>query len=216
MKCCVQNCYQEFSGPSEVNKHLSEFVDDIDHFKFFEFVVRQYKDELLTPMLIKERFGVHENIVKYVLNLMKVKIRGHIEAVAIAMQENRQNINAYGNGRYRKDLNHYFRSNPEANFARILKYERIEYEYEVRFELFNENKKELVCTYTLDFLMRKFNQGVEIKGYQSANGDFKNRPKILLFKKQHPEIKLKVLFADSKEWKDLRMKYKSLIDTWEE
>ena len=137
MKCYIPNCFHDFKNFSEINKHLLEKLDDIEHINFLEFIVKQYRDELLTPMLIKEKFGIHENVVKFALKLMKIKIRNHIEAVAIAMQTNRQNINAYGNGGHRDDLGRYFRSNPEANFARILKYENIEYEYEVRYDLFN-------------------------------------------------------------------------------
>lgn len=214
MKCPLSNCSFTYFNYSDLKKHFLEKKDDKEHFDFIKIIGEKYSINLMSPDMIKNELGVSKKFIELALEFMNIKIRNHVEAVSVSVQQNRQNISAYGNGYFREDLQCFFRSNPEANFARILKMQNINFEYEKRFSILDKNGK-LLCTYGLDFFIEKFNQGIEIKGYQEKNGDFKNRPKILLFKKQYPNIKFKVLFCDSKEWKDLVAKYKPLIYNWE-
>jgi len=82
---------------------------------------------------------------------------------------------------FRKDLNHYVRSSWEANFARILKYLNIYYEYE-KYTFFLKNGH----SYTPDFYIPNKNKFYEIKGYARNN-------KYLSFIKENPNIKIVII-----------------------
>lgn len=60
------------------------------------------------------------------------------------------NVHTWGHGGIREDLGHFVRSTWEANFARVLKFEGVEYIYEPRG---------MKC----DFLIPEWNEVVEIK-----------------------------------------------------
>jgi hypothetical protein len=107
-----------------------------------------------------------------------------------------------GIGGFRPDLNQYFRSRLEANYARILKYSNVKYKYEPKtFNL-------LGGRYTPDFYLSETNEYIELKG----------RPlrldRVEQFHQTYPNIKLTVIYQDSKEWKDLNKQYKTLLN-WE-
>jgi hypothetical protein len=110
-------------------------------------------------------------------------------------------LNSNGNGYFRKDLNCYFRSNWEANFARICNYENLNWQYEPDTFFLKSGK-----TYTPDFKID--NVYYEIKGrwLGEAFGKFQN------FKLENKECKIELV--DGKIYKQLRSKYKHLI-TWE-
>ena len=98
---------------------------------------------------------------------------------------------------YRADLGHMCKSTWEANYARVLKYQKIYYDYEPKtFELSNGT------TYTPDFFVYK-NNGfyIEIKGY--VTNKFLN--KFSMFKKEYPEIDIRLFEKD---------KYKLLENEW--
>jgi hypothetical protein len=206
-KCPVCN----WLGTDNLPKHIINNDDEL-HKQLKKDIVKKYIIEKSSPFMIAKFYNITCILIVSILKKLNIDIRNHKEAVANAVQENRQNINAYGFSGFRKDLNSYFRSCAEANFARILKYEKIDYKQEIAFKLFDENHN-FLCTYFLDFLIAD-DQGFEIKGYEK-NGLFKNKEKIILFKKQYPNIKLKVLFCSSKEWKDIQQKYEKLIPLWE-
>jgi hypothetical protein len=106
-----------------------------------------------------------------------------------------------GNGGFREDIGIYVRSNWEANFARILKFEQKEYQYEpITFHL-EEN-----ITYTPDFLCEDI--FYEIKGYMNEI----SKIKLDLFKEKYPEHKICIIQGN--EYNILKEKYKSLI-FWE-
>lgn len=69
----------------------------------------------------------------------------------------------YRNGCFRKDLNMYFRSSWEANFARILNYLNKKWEYEPIVLSMAINGK--TVTYIPDFYLPDEKRFVEIKGY---------------------------------------------------
>jgi len=193
--------------------HISEMKDD-RHDKFKEDIIKKYLEEKMSPGIIAEYYNISISSVKKILKNLNIPIRSHLEAVANAVEMNRHNINAYGIGGKRKDLNNeHYRSIPEANFARYLNYKNLKFKHEVAYKLFDEDGK-FITTYFLDFLVDE-KYGFEIKAYDLENGDFKNREKIILFKKQHPEIELKVLFCIKNNWKSLCEKYSKLIPLWE-
>lgn len=105
-----------------------------------------------------------------------------------------------GNGRYRKDLDCYFRSNWEANFARICNYEKRNWEYEPTTFRLSSGKG-----YTPDFLVEGTYYEIKGKWWPGAKekfNDFKN------------EYSCKIELIDSIIYKELRQKYKSIIQ-WE-
>ena len=106
----------------------------------------------------------------------------------------------------RVDLGHFVRSSWEANFARILKYNNIKYEFESeRFEIIDENQNEL--TYTPDFKVG--DKYYEIKGFWYDDA----RHKFILFCQQYPEIQIEII--DSVKYQELKIQYKSKIKEWE-
>ena len=103
---------------------------------------------------------------------------------------------------YREDLDCYFRSSWEANFARICNFEGKSWEYEPEiFDLGSDIR------YTPDF--RVGDAYFEIKGYNYPKG----KDKIELFKAQYPNIQFELI--DSTKYFELKRKYENLIKDWE-
>ena len=115
----------------------------------------------------------------------------------------RENNNHYekGNGGRREDLGHYVRSNWEANFARILKYQGKSYKYESKTFILSEGK-----TYTPDFIVDEIYY--EIKGYWTPS----SKEKFESFRKQYPEINVQII--ESIQYDELRSQYRDKI-IWE-
>lgn len=111
-------------------------------------------------------------------------------------------------GGWRSDLDRYFRSSWEANYARYLNYIREPWEYEPKefeFPVKRGNR-----TYKPDFWLPKRQQWIEIKGYM----DQKSRTKLNRFKKYFPEEFAKLVVIGEAEYKEIA-KYKGLILGWE-
>lgn len=129
----------------------------------------------------------------------------------------------------REDLNSiYFRSSWEANYARILNLQNIEWQYEPRTFNFTGYTRGAI-SYTPDFYVQN-NKWIEVKGHL----DSKSRTKILRFKKQYPEEYQKLEFVISKyskkakDWfekhcadrplhfyQDLKSMFCDIIPNWE-
>ena len=107
----------------------------------------------------------------------------------------------------RKDLNNeYFRSTWEANYARILKYLGIGYEYEPEIIwLKREDGSEI--SYRPDFKIG--NLYIEVKGFWYDDA----KEKIKILKEQYPNLKLVII--DIKQYNRLMKVYKSKIKEWE-
>ena len=121
---------------------------------------------------------------------------------------------------YRKDLDMYFRSTWEANYARILKLENKEIIYEKnRFTLVKENG-EINHVYIPDFQIGE-NEYVELKGHMDSLFSWgcnckrclRDKNKLELFRKQYPNIKLNVI--GKKEYQEIYDKYYKIIPEWE-
>lgn len=82
---------------------------------------------------------------------------------------------------YRKDLDLNLRSSWEANFARVLKLYKIEFDFEPT--VFSFPIKRGTKGYTPDFFFTKTREWVEIKGYL----DDKSKVKLKRFKRYYPE-----------------------------
>ena len=108
---------------------------------------------------------------------------------------------------FREDIGFGFRSAWEANFARILNYLQITWEYEKdSFPLVSDHYSGY---YFPDFFLPN-NLIVEIKGFW----DNASRAKVMLFMDQYPEIKL--ITIDSDLYYDLDKKFRNQLSNWEE
>lgn len=82
---------------------------------------------------------------------------------------------------YRKDIELNVRSSWEANFVRILKIYKIEFEFEPT--VFSFPIKRGTKGYTPDFLLKRNDEWVEVKGYL----DDKSKIKLKRFKRYYPD-----------------------------
>lgn len=113
-------------------------------------------------------------------------------------------IYSNANGGKRADLNNqYFRSNWEANYARILNEQKIDWSYESEtFDLSNGT------SYTPDFKIGDKNFA-ELKGWY----DNDSKQKIELFLKEYPQCELDLI--GETEYYTLRNLFKHKIPNWE-
>lgn len=116
--------------------------------------------------------------------------------------------NGRGLGGKREDLNEYFRSMWEANFARLLNLKNIKYKYEQKIPIYDNNNN-LLCTYVPDFYLPELNHYIEIKGKWENSA----KKKIQLLKKYKPEIKLFII--DGTKYKNIEKLYINKISLWE-
>jgi hypothetical protein len=120
------------------------------------------------------------------------------------LHDNPEKVYSNANGGKRIDLNNqYFRSNWEANYARILNEQNISWQYEPEtFDLSDGT------TYTPDFKIGD-NKFVEIKGWYDKD----SRQKISLFLKEYPQYELDLI--GESEYYSLRSLFKDKITEWE-
>ncbi len=105
----------------------------------------------------------------------------------------------------RKDINDkiYFYSRWEANYARLLNYIGIEWEYQPKtFDLKTQH-------YTPDFYLPKADTYIEIKNFLWKYSKIRDEK----FRKLYPAIKLTLLLKD--DYLKLENKYSHLIKNWE-
>ncbi len=121
------------------------------------------------------------------------------------LRSKRESLYTSARGGFRSDLNCYFRSSWEANFARILNHEGKTWSYEkTTFQL------EESFSYTPDFYVSEDETFFELKGRM----DEKSQRQLELMSSKFPEVKLAVI--DSVKYSELRIRYKNLLnDTWE-
>lgn len=110
---------------------------------------------------------------------------------------------------FRNDLKEIFKSSWEANFARVLNYLEIEWEYERRHFNLEINTDSDSNFYIPDFFLNN-NLLIEIKGFW----DKKSIKKIELFKEQYLDYKL--LIIDSDMYRSLDKLYRNVIPNWED
>jgi hypothetical protein len=117
---------------------------------------------------------------------------------------------ARGYAGYRKDIGHFVRSTPEANYARILQYEGIEYKYEhMRYPIVRKDGREQ--TFCPDFYLVEEDRYIEIKGFEKED----SMQKYECFRQQYPHIKTCMIKTPlTEEWKQLKRKYDHVVN-WE-
>jgi hypothetical protein len=117
-----------------------------------------------------------------------------IDEIVLKEENKTSRGNAYKHTKsgHREDLGIVFRSNWEANMARIYNAYEIEFEFEPR--IFSFPIKRGTKAYTPDFYLPKYDQWLEVKGYL----DDKSKIKIKRFKRYYPEEFKKLTFVCSK------------------
>ena len=124
-------------------------------------------------------------------------------------------------GGFRADLGFYLRSRWEANYARVLNFEEIPFEYEKkRFTLYGPNK-EILETYVPDFWIEIRDTFIEIKGHADSRNQWscdclrcqRDKRKIAAFKSQFPNIKLEIFGKE--EYKGMALLYNDIVPDWE-
>jgi predicted RNA methylase len=109
---------------------------------------------------------------------------------------------------FRKDIGISVRSTNEANYARYLNYINVQYEFEPKPFVVKTSTGEENCW--IDFHLTETDEWVEIKNYLGRDIE-----KIELVQQQYPAVKIRILYCDSQEWKELEKKYSKLIPLWE-
>jgi len=110
---------------------------------------------------------------------------------------------------YREDLGYYVRSSWEANFARLLMFLGVDFEYEPKRFVMKDEEGRVVATYLPDFFLTDLNRYVELKGRWD---DFA-REKVELFRRIYPSVILDVV--ESADYRRLESKFSGLIPNWE-
>jgi hypothetical protein len=110
---------------------------------------------------------------------------------------------------YREDLGHFVRSSWEANFARLMIFQGVEYKYEPKRFVFRDKEDNILGTYLPDFYLVDLGEYVEVKGWWD---DF-SKKKVDLFCSTYPDIKLHIIRR--KEYMLLVKKFSHLILNWE-
>jgi len=119
---------------------------------------------------------------------------------------------------FRADLGMYFRSTWEANFARVLIYNKKQIIYEKSHISINRNGV-LDCVYISDFEVD--GKLIEIKGHAESSEEWtcncvrceRDKKKINALKSQYPEIIIEIF--GKKDYSEMASKYKILIPEWE-
>ncbi|MNC02764.1 Phage endonuclease I [compost metagenome] len=108
----------------------------------------------------------------------------------------------------RQDIGHFVRSTWEANYVRILKFKKINYQFEPQiFWLIAPDGRQI--SYTPDFYLIEKDMYIEVKGFWYEDA----RQKFDLFREQYPDIKIDVV--DTKVYNVLEKQFKPLIKEWE-
>lgn len=111
-----------------------------------------------------------------------------------------------GQGGCREDIGHFVRSRWEANIARILNFEKIQYSFEKKsFPL--KLSDGTILHYLPDFELH--NRFIEVKGWWSPRALLKKK----LMEEQYPDIKIE--YISSSEYYSLEKYYSKIIDEWE-
>lgn len=120
--------------------------------------------------------------------------------------------NAYSNCKqgFRDDLNCYFRSSWEANFARILTYNNIKWEYECQRFVFPYESGGIL-SYQPDFYLPEYDLWIEIKGWM----DEKSKLRLEMFRQFYPEYQSKFVLIEENFYYFLMSKFKNQINSLE-
>ncbi len=136
---------------------------------------------------------------------MKRKYCSNVCAMAITGGKPTSPKASRGKAGIRKDISEtiYFHSRWEANYARVLNYLNVRWEYEPKtFDLETQN-------YTPDFYLPDSNEYVEVKNFLWKYSKVRDEK----FRKLYPKIKLQLLLKE--DYLKLQNKYAKFIVNWE-
>lgn len=166
-----------------------------------QFYKKYPNNKLMCKNYIKNMKETKSKTKEYRSNLFKQKfINGELKICD-------SNKNGIGLGGFRKDIGHYCRSMWEANYARLLNYYNIEYDYEVKVPLYKEDGT-LDTIYVPDFYLKKLDIYVEIKGQWLDSAKYK----VDLFIKQTGK---KLLIIDTNKYRRIENYFIYKIPLWE-
>jgi hypothetical protein len=120
----------------------------------------------------------------------------------------------------RKDLGMSFRSRWEANYARILKFNDKDIDYENdRYTLY-EDDGSIANVYTPDFKIGE-KCHIEVKGHADAYDEWgctckrciRDKDKMSMMRAQYSDVE--IILIGRKEYRELSKKYNHLVDNWE-
>ena len=131
---------------------------------------------------------------------MKNMIEKRTKTIQQNIENGKSNIHGYYSGYY-EDIHHYVRSGWEHNIARILQYNKLNYDYEP--QIFTLSTGQL---YMPDFYVYADNTYYEIKGEWKNNA----LEKLQLFKQEYPNINIIIIEKDTYKW--LLQQYKNVIN----
>ncbi len=119
------------------------------------------------------------------------------------VRNKRETLHTSATGGHRDDLDMYFRSRWEANFARVMKFQGRTWEYEPRSFQLDET-----TSYTPDFLVDGTTY-YELKGrWYDGHAE-----KVAKFREKHPELSF--VLIEEREYRELSKQYKMQISEWE-
>lgn len=127
--------------------------------------------------LEKSSFKKHPNLK----NIRNKSIDSEIIENDAVISRKKGNAYQYTKTGYRKDIDMNVRSSWEANFVRVLRIYKIDFQFEPT--VFSFPIKRGTRGYTPDFLLKRNNEWVEIKGYL----DDKSKIKLKRFKRYYPD-----------------------------
>ena len=121
---------------------------------------------------------------------------------------------------FRKDLNMYFRSTWEANYARLLIFQSQDVVYENTVFSLLDTDGSILSTYTPDFKIG-YNEFTEVKGHADSSTEWKceckrcirDKNKMHLMSIQYPDINVYIL--GKKEYKEIAKCFARKIPNWE-
>jgi hypothetical protein len=115
-----------------------------------------------------------------------------------------------GNVGFRNDLQHYFRSNWEANVARYLNLIGVKWQYEPKRFFFKEIET-APNSYLPDFYLEDLDTWVEVKGWM----DDKSKLKLEYFNEYYPDEFAKLIVIDQKSYTNIQKEFGDFIENWE-
>lgn len=120
--------------------------------------------------------------------------------------------NTYSNCKqgFRNDIGCYFRSSWEANFARILDYCNIKWEYEYERFVFPYSV-DGVLSYQPDFYLPEYDSWIEIKGWM----DYKSQLRLKMFNWYYPDYANKFVLINEDFYYFLVIHFKDKVDNLE-
>ena len=185
---------------NKLKQYWKNKKDHTSPFKGKSYIERYGKEKaalIKTKISIKMRGENNPSKKDEVKQAISITARNHYKYGVRKLSNNNT-----ANGYYREDLQCYMRSNWEANFARILNFYNIEFQYEKPISIILNNNDSI---YFVDFYLPYYDMYIEIKGTPYSKEkylafvDQYNYKNILIDKSLYKEI-IKLFSYSIKNW----------------